>query len=69
MYIIDIAAYSNNASRPAAKAQIVISQVVTFGKAERFSAIEGQILLRAQLDLKERLKERIKNIFAKQLST
>lgn len=54
-------AYSDNASRPAAEAQIVISQVVTFGKAKRFSAIEGQILLCAQSDL----KERIINIYAK----
>ncbi len=59
MYIINIAAaaYSNNASRPAAKAQIVISQVLTFGKAERSSAIEGQILLRAQSDLRDGLRE------------
>lgn len=59
MYIIHIDAYSDNAGRPAAKAQIVISQVVTFGKAERFSAIEGQILLCAQSDLRGWLKERI----------
>jgi len=59
VYIIHIGAYSDNAGSPAAKAQIVISQVVTFGKAERFSAIEGQILLCAQSDLRGWLKERI----------
>lgn len=51
LHLMTASPYSDNASRPAAEAQVMIRQVQTFGKTEGFGSIKGEILFCTQSDL------------------